>query len=158
MFGYLAQFLRYGYEPKMDPGVDTLNNFNQKRKAETGKCGGRIWTQIWEHDISPRFLSVIYFLPRARPILTVCLVLNPNLKYLDGNERQRTGKSTEPPSLFSNSSSSLSWNPLSQHVKKDQSHGWAGLGRWLGPKCSWAWPTWAPLLPTLSLEISWLAY
>lgn len=65
-----------------------------------------------ENDNSPRLFSVTCFLPRARLILMVWLVLNKNLKrHVDGSKRQRTGeltKSTEPASLPSNSPTSLS--------------------------------------------------
>jgi len=60
-----------------------------------------------EHDISPRLLTMTYFLLRARLILTVWLALNQNLNNLDGNGRQRTEepvKSTKPASLPFNSS------------------------------------------------------
>lgn len=64
-----------------------------------------------KNDISPRLFSVTCFLPRARLILMVWLVLNKNIKrHLDGSKRQRIGelvKGSEPDSLPSNSSTSL---------------------------------------------------
>lgn len=67
-------------------GLDAQDNFNQKWKEGTGKCGDRIQTQMWgmelkkEHGISPRLLTATYFLRRARLILTVWLGLKPKPK------------------------------------------------------------------------------
>lgn len=53
-----------------------------------------------EPAISTRLLSVTYFPPRPRPVLTAWLVLSKALTCLDGSKRQRTVSLCEAPRLL----------------------------------------------------------
>lgn len=99
-----------------------------------------------EHAISTRLLSVTYFLPRTRPILTVWLVPNKILKYLDGRkeEAEDSGSCVKHWACFfalSFISQPVRKLPAS-HAEKHQNHCWAGLGPSSGFQYQWVGPTW----------------